>query len=411
MRAPHSAQLRKFLIAAICVLPLILILIITSLNWQLWKVFFPLSSPNRFLDLELITFNAGCYSRNPMLDLKNIACDPAGRVFNYPRTMLEIASQIGLDSSQTFLLGILFQVSLIAVFLYLILTIFSNFDVSYSPRRLILTSLLITSPPVFFVLERGNTDSLMFVFVVLALSLVLFSQPIAICLVLVAFAIKLYPVGVIAPFLTTQRLRISGWFVVFIAGAWTAANFDDYLRVWNSSPLYEWYSFGLRAIPYQLTSYLPYALTGKSGVIVSQVLGFLLFLFCSVAVFWLIISWQVFGKSFSADLEKLGLLKSRESLLIQGTVSVFFLTYFMGLNWDTKMLFLIPFSLFFIFANSTRPLKVAIPLSVFWLSGIPNFLLLQTIGDLILTIYIVYILFLLIALRLTAFKKVLGISI
>jgi hypothetical protein len=145
-------------------------------------------------------------------------------------------------------------------------------------------------------------------------------------------------------------------------------------------------------------------------VIVSQFLGLLLFLFSSAALFWSLISWQVFRKSFSADLAKFGSLKSRESLLIQGTVSVFFLTYFMGLNWDTKMLFLIPFSLFFIFANSASPLKVAIPLSVFWLSGFPNFLLLQTIGDLILTIYIVYILFLLIALRLPAFKRVLGIS-
>jgi len=410
MRALHSGQLRKFLIAAACVLPLILISIITSLNWRLWKVFFPLSSPNRFLDLELITFNAGCYSRNPMIDPKDIACDPTGRVFNYPRTMLEAASRIGLDSSHTFLAGILFQVSLIAVFVYLIFTIFSNFEVSFSTKNLILTSLLITSPPVFFVLERGNTDSVMFVFVILALSLALFSQPIAICLIFVAFTIKLYPVGVIAPFLITQRLRISGLFVVFIAGAWTFANFNDYLRVWNSSPLYEWYSFGLRSIPYQLTSYLPYALTGKNGVIVSQFLGLLLFLFSSAALFWSLISWQVFRKSFSADLAKFGSLKSRESLLIQGTVSVFFLTYFMGLNWDTKMLFLIPFSLFFIFANSASPLKVAIPLSVFWLSGFPNFLLLQTIGDLILTIYIVYILFLLIALRLPAFKRVLGIS-
>ena len=409
MRPTYTARLTGYSFSTVCLLPLVSVLVLTGFHWHFWKIFFPLSSPNRFLDLELITFNAACYASNPMVEIKDLLCDPTGRAFNYPRAMLEIASKSGVQGSDTFFLGVVFQVALVAVLFLLISNIRSNFERLRSTFQLIFCAFLVASPPVFFVLERGNTDSLMFVLVLVALFLNLFNRHFSSMLIFVAFTIKLYPIAAITPFLVTKKFRSTGWILITFACCWAFFNLSDYYRVWNSSPLYEWYSFGLRAIPYQLTTYLPYALTGKSGVLLSQLLGGLLFVFCCILYLVLLKHSKRFNESFSGELKRFLSLKPRESLLIMASTNVFFLTYFMGLNWDTKLLFLIPYSLFFIFVNYTIPIKASIPILVFWLSGFPHFLFLQTIGDLILTLFAVNALFLFVALKLPRSQKLLGV--
>jgi hypothetical protein len=148
-------------------IPLVLVTTVSDIYWGLWKYTFSLSSPRPFLDLELVTSNVDCHIANPQLLVSELTCDPGNRAFNYPEFMIDLASILRVGSSFNFALGVFFQFLFIGT-LYFLVCLF-GWKLQPKLAKLFLILLASVSPPVFFVLERGNTDSIVFVLTVLAL--------------------------------------------------------------------------------------------------------------------------------------------------------------------------------------------------------------------------------------------------
>lgn len=120
--------------------------------------FIPWHMSKAFADLITITNTADCTCvfNNPYL---NGACDPWGRLYNYPRIWLSVFSFLKLGKSSTIYIG----------FMYVIFFTFcaSKLNLSQSNKSLIFIFVLLISPPVLLLLERGNNDVLVFSSIIL----------------------------------------------------------------------------------------------------------------------------------------------------------------------------------------------------------------------------------------------------
>ncbi|MEY4572652.1 MAG: hypothetical protein RLZ10_1900 [Bacteroidota bacterium] len=115
--------------------------------------FIPWHMSIAFADLITITNTAdcNCVFNNPYL---NGSCDPWGRLYNYPRIWLSVFSFLKLGKSSTIYIG----------FLYVIFFTFcaSKLNLGRSNKSLLFIFVLLISPPVLLLLERGNNDVLVF---------------------------------------------------------------------------------------------------------------------------------------------------------------------------------------------------------------------------------------------------------
>lgn len=120
--------------------------------------FIPWHMSEAFADLITITNTAdcNCVFNNPYL---NGACDPWGRLYNYPRIWLSVFSFLKLGKSSTIYIG----------FLYVIFFTFcaSKLNFNQSNKNLLFIFMLLISPPILLLLERGNNDVLVFSTIIL----------------------------------------------------------------------------------------------------------------------------------------------------------------------------------------------------------------------------------------------------
>ena len=111
-----------------------------------------------FADLVTITNTVDCAHvyNNPYL---HGDCDPWGRMYNYPRIWLDVFSFLKLGKTSTIYLG----------FLYVILFIFcaSKLNFRQNDKSLWFLFILLISPPIILLLERGNNDLLIFSTIIL----------------------------------------------------------------------------------------------------------------------------------------------------------------------------------------------------------------------------------------------------
>lgn len=112
-----------------------------------------------FADIITITHTADCRPEpeNPYLTGD---CDPWGRLYNYPRIWLSLFRFFDIGQTSDNFLGLLY----ILVFAIAI----SRLALGRSFRELLVLAILLISPPVLLLLERGNSDLLVFAMVVFA---------------------------------------------------------------------------------------------------------------------------------------------------------------------------------------------------------------------------------------------------
>ncbi|HMF53571.1 MAG TPA: hypothetical protein VK593_04435 [Edaphobacter sp.] len=165
------------------------------------KIHIPANSPS-FSDTRSITHSIDCFAsgRDPYTVS---ACDPWGRLLNYPPVWLA-ARYIGVTSLSSNLAGVLFALAAGSAYLLL-----------FNTRTFLsaaIVFLAMTSRCVLFSVERGNTDQLIFFLLVFGIFLIHHQRPDLrdrlMCLLLVLLTIlKVYPIAAVTVFLQ----RRSGW--------------------------------------------------------------------------------------------------------------------------------------------------------------------------------------------------------
>ena len=150
-------------------------------TWRLWKI--PAMSPP-FADLRVITHGADSIARG--LDpLVSNPGDPWGRPLNYPRIWQSLYS-VGINKSHTIVLGL----GIILSFLAGVVMLMPN--ASNTAYYLVTVALL--SPAVLLGIERANVD--LFIFFLVSLSIANAKRSLAMAdgVILLATALKLYPI-------------------------------------------------------------------------------------------------------------------------------------------------------------------------------------------------------------------------
>lgn len=191
-----------------------------------------------FADLRQVTSAAECLAKDSEWDLFAQTCDPFGRPYNYSTFLPRVLALLGLGIQQTGIIGV-GLVSLFVMALLFTLKTVSSYRWGY--REHILFLLICGSPPILLLIERGNSDLLVFT-LTLGVALLLitnvgWNRVVAVALVLISVAIKFFPIGVVAVFASSNRR--SKWIVISVAISgiaviWLA--FDEWNRARLATP-------------------------------------------------------------------------------------------------------------------------------------------------------------------------------
>jgi hypothetical protein len=137
----------------------VILTIAISHNFALFRV--PVMTQS-FADLRLITSASEC-SQLHEWNLNSISCDPWGRAFNYPSVWVQIFAFFHITQAQTDLLGCIEIILLCFAIFYWINLGHRNIPKNLSLLKFTtLIVLLLFSPPLLLLMERGNIDMLIF---------------------------------------------------------------------------------------------------------------------------------------------------------------------------------------------------------------------------------------------------------
>jgi hypothetical protein len=200
----------------------------------------PSMSP-AFADLRTITHSIDCAAKG--LDpYATGACDPWGRLYNYPSIWLKLGA-IGISSASSDIIGALF----IALLCATLLLIYDTRGVTSG----VLAFAAVISPPALFAAERGNIDVLMFAASTMIFYLLAKQDDLRATLLLsggIAFLaiLKIYPIGG-AALLVRRRLGFAG---IALTGALTSggllclSGLGELRTIASNTPQSTWLSYG-----------------------------------------------------------------------------------------------------------------------------------------------------------------------
>lgn len=313
-------------------------------------------------------------------------CDPFGRPHNFPRSLPGFFSMLGLGFEQSWEIG----VALLGVFCASLagLVILSGTR-AWTLESFATWALLVFSPPVLLLLERGNTDILVFVLLCCGAALMSTSSPIprviASAVLIVGAQAKLMPIAA-SPGLLNRK--VSGRVIAIgtlIAGiSLLIANLEESLLVRERTPSPLNIGFGAGVIP----RYIAEGFGLGAGNVELQVFGVV---FVTLALFLADRTSNRIARLRSsvsiADLSE-GLIKDSKSraLVLSGAGPLVFV-YLLGASYDYRLSLLALPLLAMIRLANLGIIKSATPsywlVSVMWLSyNMAPYA--QLVGDIIL---------------------------
>jgi hypothetical protein len=124
---------------------------------SLWKILGVSQGSSTFMDLRAVLVAGNCTNRNSLAAIAG-SCDPSGPLLGYPMWVAKLVGLLHLSSSRTDQLGWInaeFLAISIGVLVY------------WSKRQTFWIVLVAFSPPIFFLGERGNIDSVVLFFVMI----------------------------------------------------------------------------------------------------------------------------------------------------------------------------------------------------------------------------------------------------
>lgn len=284
-------------------------------TWRLWNI--PTMSPH-FADLYTITSSAESHKQgyDPMV---NNPSDPWQRTMNYPR-IWQIISFVGVNQSHTMYIGIGF-IFLFLSGVYLLLVHSNNITMLY-----IMAAVL--SPATLLGAERGNTDLLMFFLLAVAIILVDKHHFLSTISVLFGFVLKLFPVfGIVVLLRKKKKVFLSSIVTSIIIGlSYILFTLEDIMLIREATPRSTSISYGLNVL------WMKIMMSSSRLGFYFKILSYLLIL---LAVFYAFVT--LTHKDFP-QLDK-GESVSLDAFRVGGFVYIG--TFFLGNNWDYRLMFLI----------------------------------------------------------------------
>jgi hypothetical protein len=293
--------------------------------------------------------------------------DITGRPMNYPRIWLWL-EYIGLGVHNTSLLAECF----IVLFVLSYLIIIKKSSVSQG----IMYSLALCSPPVFLAVERGNND--LFIFSLIVFSSILNSEKtdshnkisirvtVSYLLLLFSAILKLFPItALVAQYSNTSRKRnILLGICLVVFGVYVLLSLEDILQIAKVVPSAISTSFGSMVMPDYILRKL-----AKFGVAIPRVYVRLVIVLLCIA---LPLFFYLRNIRFSFNAEN-SVISTIESRLFSIASAVFCTVFFLGNNFDYRLIFIllmIPELLNRISSENDRiaTLMMGLILSLLWLS-------------------------------------------
>jgi hypothetical protein len=299
---------------------------ILSSNWRLF--FVPTLNPS-FADLRSITSTTDCYNSNSSWSFEDTSCDPWGRAFNYPKVWLSVFSSFGFSEKDTFALGL---TSFVILWTSLLYWNHKLTERAASYKEIALLTALYLSPPVLLLIERGNTDSIMFAAATWIVASTHDKHPFTSSLFFAILAyFKLFLVGpLLANLLTIKNWRgrvFNATLIILLVFLLWHQIF--YFRT-NTSFTF-WTSFGLGVIP-----------LGIANIFGSNINSIFAFLAGGVIfAFSLLLVW-LFGSTYYYNLRNESTKKKFSSWPEIPFLSIVVTSCVFGSSYDYRLVFIIP---------------------------------------------------------------------
>jgi hypothetical protein len=368
---------------------------------QNWDALVRISLEKTFGDLRLLTSNSECYL-DGITQVSNLNCDPWGRDFNYPKIWLKLATFFQVKESHTEFIGVILILLLFFTFVLLIFLMQSkSMRTSLSEKfRIVMSTVIFCSPPSFFLAERGNIETIVFLLLLLIAFLPLRFFYFSVMIWILASNLKIYPlVSAAFMFLSPGKFRRALWCLglgLFIFGFCTARQLSHLSK---TSDYFPFDSYGSQIFSRMLC--YPQTNSGLLCNPASQV-------FLGIAT--LAFVWAAIQLTTSREYSRVQgifrevLLNSPNSRKIMITFgSTFLFTYLIGTNWDYRLILLYPITLLALNSDaSAKEIKMVLmiliaPLYLSYNEWVP----LQILGDLIL----IPLFFLILSLLISIYKE------
>ncbi len=282
-------------------------------TWRLWNI--PVKQP-AFYDLRLITGGAESYAEGYDPAFNN-PYDPEQRLFNYPRVWYLILAT-GIDRQDTLWIGVL----LVIGFFVSLATLRGEFE----PITAIVMALVIFSPAVWLGLERGNVDLAIFILLAIALWCADLSKPLSLLVLLLAVALKLYPILGIGYLLDEEKRSVKYTIVgILAAAAYVLFDVKDILHIFSDTQKGADVSYGVSVLPTKLLPYLGgYHEVVKLGLY--------------VVAFGLVLG---IGFLTFRNRDRLAAAGSGQLNMFRLGAGIYLGTFLLGNNWDYRLVFLV----------------------------------------------------------------------
>jgi hypothetical protein len=308
-----------------------------------WFFFYPQAHKNQFTDLRVITSNSECIITGQISNQWLETCDPWGRITNLPTIWVNLSAHIGILEKDTFAIGLLIgllTLSFLGYFLYPYFSDFSRFQV------LILLFGVVYSTPLFMLLERGNIDQIIFMFILAVVGTQVskksYIQVFGILLLAFSTYLKIFPVGG-AFFLFVLKFRKRSFKqCALIAASQIVALitlYDQLSKIMKFSLAAPGEQFGLRSFPlWCLTIFRPNA-DANQTFLATSIAGIAIFISLAVPVFCIFTASNVVKGFKNLPLNN---LESRNFMIFTLFGGCYFAAFFAGSNWYYRFVFLIP---------------------------------------------------------------------
>jgi hypothetical protein len=312
-------------------------------------------------------------SENSTWSYTSESCDPWQRKFNYPLIWLKTFSFFGIRQSHTFTLGVaLFFILLCALFYWNLKIIRTKFEFWQVAS---LTAIYI-SPPILLLVERGNTDSLIFALLTILTSVSKKISPLFFAVMLAFLSyLKLFVMGAMAIVLCTERKwQITLFYIALFAIVLVSLK-DEIPYIRNFTAVNFWTSFGISVVP------LGFALV--TGTKISAIESFAIGLILIVAVILILLS--LLNKHYK-KLISLNSLDLEEIRVVSMYFGVLLFSFLAGSSYDYRMVYLIPVMLLVTLEKSCVNWKKSFALVMISVMYISRLGIYSVVGDFLFTI-------------------------
>lgn len=295
----------------------------TWLPLRYWKIW----GGKSFLDSWQVLNYADCFKRIGLEVYRSDFGYCSGYI--YGRYLLKFLNIIHLDVKSTFFIGISFM-----LFMSITLAFILNEKVfKVKNGNYILGALVILSPPMMLLVERGNFDIIMVVLVIVsALSFSRSHEKLAIILIFLSALIKFYTLPILFSYLLLSKKASTRFlsFFVCIFGAYLIVKDINFINRNGQFPSGVGAMFGLNIWPNYVGSEIPYRLSSSIGMVISLTI----FLACILLSFFL-----VKLRNFRLDLH-FESFSAFDFIFISSSI-VFVSVFVSGMNFDYRLIWFI----------------------------------------------------------------------